>query len=97
MYRAGLESILGLERRGNAFTLKPCIPFAWPGFSLVVRFGTARYEISVENPQQRCSGIAEAELDGAPVDPEAIPLRDDGRTHRVRAVIGDPVMAEGGA
>ena len=33
------------------------------------------------------------ELDGAPVDADAIPLRDDGRVHTVRAVIGDPVPA----
>jgi cyclic beta-1,2-glucan synthetase len=97
MYRAGLESILGIERRGAVLALKPCIPFAWPGFSVALRCGAARYEISVENPHQRCSGIAEAELDGAPVDAAAIPLRDDGRIHRVRVVIGDPVMAEGGA
>ncbi len=41
------------------------------------------------NPEGRCRGIADAELDGIPVDPGAIPLADDGRTHRVRMVIGD--------
>ena len=35
-------------------------------------------------------GIAEAELDGAPVDPRSIPLADDGGTHQVRLVLGDP-------
>jgi len=94
MYRAGLETILGLERRGSAFAINPCIPFVWPGFSVVLRLGDTRYEISVENPQQRCRGIARAELDGAAVDAGAIPIRDDGGTHRVRAVIGDPVLAK---
>ena len=31
MYRAGLESILGLRRRGATFEIDPCIPAAWPG------------------------------------------------------------------
>ena len=31
--------------------------------------------------------------DGAPVEAGAIPLREDGKTHRVRAVIGEPVLA----
>ena len=35
-------------------------------------------------------GIAEAELDGALVDPRLIPLVDDGGTHRLRLVLGDP-------
>ena len=30
MYRAGLESILGLRRRGDTFSIDPCIPSSWP-------------------------------------------------------------------
>ena len=33
MYRAGLESILGLKRHGASFELDPCIPAAWPEYS----------------------------------------------------------------
>ena len=90
MYRAGLESILGLSRRGSTFEMDPCIPSSWPEYSLVWRFGRTRYEIVVKNPERRCRGIAEAELDGAPVDPRSIPLVDDGGTHHVRLVLGDP-------
>jgi cyclic beta-1,2-glucan synthetase len=96
MYRGGLESILGLERRGSALALNPCIPFAWPGFSVVLRFGDTRYEITVENPRQRCRGIASALLDGLPVDAAAIPLLEDGGTHKLLAVIGDPALAKSG-
>ena len=31
MYRAGVESILGLERHGRTFSVQPCIPSTWPG------------------------------------------------------------------
>src|SRR5262249_31931372 len=51
MYRAGLESILGFQRRADGFSVNPCIPFGWPGFALSVRIGRTRYEISVENPE----------------------------------------------
>jgi cyclic beta-1,2-glucan synthetase len=95
MYRAGLEAILGIERRGDVLSLNPCIPLSWPGFSAVIRLGGTRYEIEVENPQHRCRGISSVELDGEVVNPAAIPLRDDGRTHRVRAVIGERVAATG--
>jgi len=92
MYRAGLESILGLKRKGTHFEMAPCIPTAWPEYSLVWRVdGThgTRYEITGLNPKRRCRGISEAELDGAPVNPAAIPLILDGGTHRVRVVLGD--------
>jgi cyclic beta-1,2-glucan synthetase len=90
MYRAGLESILGLRRHGSTFEIDPCVPSSWNEYSIVWRVGSARYEISVSNPAHRCRGIAEAELDGAPVDPRAIPLVDDGDAHSVRLVLGDP-------
>jgi cyclic beta-1,2-glucan synthetase len=88
MYRAGLESILGLRRRGSTFEMDPCIPSSWPEYAIVWSFGQTRYEITVSNPERQCRGVAEAKLDGAPVDPRAIPLVDDGGTHRVRLVVG---------
>ncbi len=92
-YRAGLEGLLGLRRRGESFHVDPCIPAAWPGFSITWRFGASRYEITVTNPDHVCRGVAGAELDGVPCDGAAIPLVDDGRTHHVRVVLGQPVHA----
>jgi cyclic beta-1,2-glucan synthetase len=89
MYRAGLESILGLKRHGTSFELDPCIPAAWSEYSITWRNGKTRYDISVANPDHLCRGVAQAELDGEAVDPAVIPLVDDGATHRVRAVLGE--------
>jgi cyclic beta-1,2-glucan synthetase len=89
MYRAGLESILGLRRHGTRFELDPCIPAVWPEYSIIWRVGRTRYDINVHNPKRRCRGISDATLDGKPVDPAAIPLIDDGETHQVRIVLGE--------
>jgi cyclic beta-1,2-glucan synthetase len=91
MYRAGLESILGLRRHGSTFEMDPCIPSSWPEYEISWLVGRTRYVISVSNPGHRCRGIASAELDGAPADPRAIALVDDGATHQVRLVLGEPV------
>jgi cyclic beta-1,2-glucan synthetase len=88
LYRVGLEGILGLQRRGAFFSLRPCIPSSWPSYSIEWRFGRTLYTIDVENPEGRCSGAIRAELDGSLTDPEAIPLRDDGRPHRVWVLLG---------
>ena len=94
MYRAGLESILGLRRRGATFEVDPCIPSSWLDYAIVWRFGRTRYEIAVSNPEHQCRGITVAELDGAAVDSGAIPLVDDGGTHHVRLVLGGRASVE---
>jgi cyclic beta-1,2-glucan synthetase len=92
LYRAGVEAILGLRVRGTTLTLAPCIPRRWPGFELVYKYRSARYEIAVENPDGVSRGVVRVELDGA-LMPAAggqarLALVDDGATHRVRVVLG---------
>ena len=76
----------------TTLTIDPCIPRAWPGFEIDFRYRSARYEIVVENPQGVSRGVASAELDGQALglagEGAAIPLLDDGATHRVRVVLG---------
>ncbi|MGE5276093.1 MAG: GH36-type glycosyl hydrolase domain-containing protein [Acidobacteriota bacterium] len=88
MYRVGLEGILGLTRQGGTFSVNPCVPGSWPGFSIAWRFGSARYDITVENPEGRRRGVSHVELDGRPVDPSSIPLADDGLSHHVAVRLG---------
>jgi cyclic beta-1,2-glucan synthetase len=90
MYRAGLEWILGFRLRGKTLMIDPCIPGKWPGFEIVYRYGSARYEIAVENPRGVSRGVTSVELDGKALDgrPAQIALADDSITHRVRIVLG---------
>jgi cyclic beta-1,2-glucan synthetase len=90
LYRAGLEAILGFSVQGAFLRLAPCIPREWPGFEIVYRYRSARYEIAVENPRGVNRGVSSIELDGQllPAGAARIPLEDDGRTHKVRAVLG---------
>ncbi len=89
MYQAAIEALLGLRRCGETFALDPCIPARWEGFSLEWRFGRTTYRIEVANPEHRGRGVGAAHLDGAPVDPQSIPLVDDGGIHEVKAVLGE--------
>jgi len=88
LYRTGVESMLGLRRRGAVFGIDPCIPSSWPGYDLTWRVGGTTYVITVTNPDRHCRGVRSATLDGADVDGAAIPLVDDGGTHAVRIVLG---------
>ena len=88
MYRAGVESILGLRRRGATFGIDPCIPSLWPDYHVSWRVHETCYEISVSNPDRRCGGVASAELDGEVVDAATIPFVDDGGVHHVHVLLG---------
>jgi cyclic beta-1,2-glucan synthetase len=89
MYRAGLESILGLRRRGKSFEIDPCIPSTWRQYRIAWRLGATRYEITVQNPEGRCRGVRRAELDGKAVDSRTIPILEDGGAHAVVVTMGD--------
>jgi cyclic beta-1,2-glucan synthetase len=88
LYRAGLESILGFRVQGDSLILDPCIPRAWPGFEIVYKHRSARYEIAVENPRSVSRGVAAATLDGKALAEARVPLADDGAVHQVRVVLG---------
>ena len=90
MYRVAIESMLGLERHGKEFSVTPCIPSGWEGFTVEWRFGGTCYRIRVENPERRSTGVTLASVDGEMVDARHIPLTDDGRTREVRITMGAP-------
>src|SRR4029079_5131334 len=89
MYRAGIESILGLRRRGEMFSIDPCIPSSWSEYRITWRYLDSRYEITVSNPARRCGGVIKATVDGLTVNATSIPLVNDGPTHGVRIGLGD--------
>jgi cyclic beta-1,2-glucan synthetase len=88
LYRAGMESILGFRVQGEFLVLDPCIPRAWPGFEIVYRHRSSRYEIAVENPKGVSRGVASVELDGKALAEGRVALVDDGAVHKVRVVLG---------
>jgi cyclic beta-1,2-glucan synthetase len=90
MYRLGIESILGLQLRGESFRVVPCVPASWPHYRMRFRHRSTTYEIEVENPHRRNRGVEKIELDGVVLEEAGIALEDDGQVHRVRVVMGEP-------
>jgi cellobiose phosphorylase len=93
LYRAGLEAVLGFHKQGDHLRIDPCLPKDWPGFGITYRHRgeqhVTRYDIDVQNPDRVCTGVVRIEMDGQTlaVD-DAVPLADDGETHRLRIVLG---------
>jgi cyclic beta-1,2-glucan synthetase len=87
LYRAAVETLLGLTRRGDTLTFDPRIPPDWGGYEVEYRHGHTAYRCRVENPNGVEQGVREVWLDGERVE-GPIPLADDGRQHDVRVVMG---------
>ena len=88
MYQAAVHALLGLRRRGASMSISPSIPTGWPDTRWSGKSNVSQYRFVVENPDHVSHGIARAQLDGVNVDPEAIPLADDGADHQVSVLLG---------
>ncbi|PZU45049.1 MAG: glycosyl transferase [Sphingomonas sp.] len=65
MFRAGLEGLLGLSRRGDHLLLNPVLPPEWPEVKLTVRLEGA--DISIRISRATGGALPSAEFDGAPL------------------------------
>jgi len=89
MYRDELEFMHGFRVRGTILSIDPCVPRSWSNYSIVFRYHSATYKISVQNPRGVCRGIAKVVFDGKAVPGQAnIPLSDDGSEHEIQVIMG---------
>ncbi|MDR1127110.1 MAG: N,N'-diacetylchitobiose phosphorylase [Treponema sp.] len=88
-YFAATRYILGLRPDFDSFTIDPCIPQSWKGFSAVRVWRGAVYEIEVQNPDHVSKGVKTITLNGATVD--VIPAQKAGSVNKIVATQAKPV------
>jgi cyclic beta-1,2-glucan synthetase len=90
LYRAGLESILGLRLAGEELLIEPCIPRGWRRYDIHFRHGRTLYHIMVTNPFGATNSVSHAEVDHLTIlrPPIRIRLVDDRAEHLIRVVMG---------
>jgi len=89
MYRAGIESILGIHVRGDTLEINPCLPQDWDGYKVKYQHHETSYEIQIDNPRHVSQGIASIEVDGEKyLKSLSISLKNDGKPHRIRVILG---------
>ncbi|MDI6901885.1 MAG: glucoamylase family protein [Anaerosomatales bacterium] len=90
-YRVAVRDLLGLvlgaDQQGRYLRVDPCIPKAWPAFTLTYRYGSATYEIHVENPRGANRGVERVTIDGRAAEKGRVPLVDDGEAHVVHVAM----------
>jgi len=87
-YYSATHWLLGVRPEIEGLRIAPCIPKAWPGFTMQRVFRGAKVSIEVKNPAGANSGLKSLTVDGKPVQGEIVPaeLIKDGS--KIVAVLG---------
>ncbi|MGH7714272.1 MAG: GH36-type glycosyl hydrolase domain-containing protein, partial [Gemmatimonadaceae bacterium] len=83
LYRVGIETILGLTKRGATLRVDPCVPADWPEVTIEYRYGQSSYVIVVRAPGLVRRNGADVTIDGHAIQGVVISLVDDGARHEV--------------
>ncbi len=77
--------ILGIRAEYRGLMVDPSIPARWKGFKVKRMFRGSLYDIEVINASRVSKGVKHIELDGQKIYGNMIPVRKDGRPHKVKA------------
>lgn len=86
MYRSGIEAILGLSRKGQWLQFAPCIPAAWPGFSIRLSVAGTDYQLELLQHQPAASVTLDGQdiaADPAYYNEGILQLPLDGKPHQL--------------
>ena len=86
-FMAGTEWLLGARRDYEGLRIDPCLPKHWKRCRIIRPFRGATYDIEILNPRGLEKGIVSLEVDGRPIEGNLIRPHQDGKIHKVRAVL----------
>jgi cyclic beta-1,2-glucan glucanotransferase len=88
MYRLILESLLGVTRERDRLRFAPCLPAAWPEYTVRYRHGASVYEIVVTQVRdESATGPMRVTLDGVGQADNSVALVSDGSDHHVEVMV----------
>ncbi len=87
-FLAATEHLLGVRREFEGLKIDPCIPSHWKRYRIRRPFRGAVYDIKIENPKGRQSGVKEIYVDGKWIEGNIIKPHRDGKIHQVRVIMG---------
>ena len=88
IYRAGMEFILGFQKKGNTLVIDPCIPKKWNEYSISYKYLNTNFEIRVKNPDGVNKGIRKVFENGRDLKDNVINLVNDGKLHKIEVIMG---------
>ena len=87
LFKALTSYMIGVRADYQGLLIDPCLPSHWKSVSMRRTFRGAHFQVTVENPEGRQTGVKSVTLDGSPVEGNLLPVLDDGKTHEVKVMI----------
>ncbi len=86
-YTAATKWILGIRPGFDGMVIDPCVPKAWKEFSIVRKWRSATFNISVKNLNGVSKGVQCMKLNGNPIT-GPVPIQCKGSVNEVEVVMG---------
>ena len=90
LYRLMVESLLGFEVHAGRLRMQPCLPAAWPSFSMHYRYRDTLHHIEVRQLSAGADSAASGasfSMDGIVQHDASVMLAEDGATHQIEIVL----------
>lgn len=87
MIKLGIEYILGLKIEKGILKLEPCISSEWKEYSISYKYGSSIYNIKVENPNNKNTGVESFILNGQEIEEKQVKLIDDGKIYDITIIM----------
>ena len=86
-YKAGIEYILGLKIENETLKIEPCIPKEWKNYSIRYEYGTSIYNITVENPNTKSTGVEKFIVNGQELAEKQLKLINNGKIYDIKVIM----------
>jgi cellobiose phosphorylase len=82
------QYILGIRPDFDGLRIDPCIPKGWKQFTVIRKFRTSTYKITINNPNNVNKGVKSLTLNGKLIGFNLLPDLNDGKEHTVVVELG---------
>jgi len=86
-YTAGIEYILGLKIREQVLSVEPCIPSNWKDYLIRYKFGKSIYNIKINNPNGKNTGVEKFIVNGSEVAEKCVKLDGNGGIFEIEVIM----------
>lgn len=83
LYKAGIETILGLRIEKGMLSLQPCIDKEWKEYSIIYQYKSSTYYIKVKNPNGKNTGVESFKVNGEEIEEKQVKLIDNGKRYEI--------------
>ena len=87
LFKSLTNNMIGVRAVYDGLLIDPCMPSHWKSTSLVRSYRGAEYEVTVENPDGKQTGVKSITLDGQLLEGNVLPVHGDGKRHVVKVVM----------